>query len=173
MRSATESWLWTKECSIALHRIVHLEESFNNHWVQLPDHFRVNQKWKHINEGIVQMPVEHWQAWGINQLSKKSVPEFSHPHGKEMFQAAQSDPPLAVLCHSHMSCHGQQEHSPVPLCFPSSGCCREQWGHLSASVSPNCTAQWPQPLLTGHAFSPATSFGVLCWALSRMLTRIA
>lgn len=32
-----------------------------------------------------------------------------------MFPNAQSDPPLAALCHSHMSCHGQQEHSPVPL----------------------------------------------------------
>jgi len=44
---------------------------------------------------------------------------------------------------------------------------REQQGHLL--FSPDWATQHPQPLLTGHAFSPVTSFDALLWGLSRTL----
>lgn len=52
-------------------RTVPLERTFNDHQVQVPDHFRANQKLKHISEGIVQKSLEHWQAWGINYIYRK------------------------------------------------------------------------------------------------------
>lgn len=39
------------------------------------------------------MVLEHWQAWDINCLSRKTVPVSDHPHGKEMFPNVQSEPP--------------------------------------------------------------------------------
>ena len=61
-----------------------LEGTYNNRLAQLPDHFRADQKLKHAIKGIVQMPLKHWQAWGIDHLSRKPVPVFDHPLGKEM-----------------------------------------------------------------------------------------
>lgn len=37
-----------------------LEETFKDHPVQMPNHFRANQKLQHIQEGIVHMPLGHW-----------------------------------------------------------------------------------------------------------------
>jgi len=39
--------------------VVLLEGTYNNHLVQLPDHFRADQKFKHVVKGIVQMPLKH------------------------------------------------------------------------------------------------------------------
>jgi len=39
---------------------------------------------KHINGGIVQTSLEHRQVWGNNHPSRKPVPVFEHPQGKEM-----------------------------------------------------------------------------------------
>lgn len=36
--------------------------------VQLSDHIMANEKLKDIIEGIIQMTLKHWQAWGINHL---------------------------------------------------------------------------------------------------------
>lgn len=47
-------------------RLLQLEGTYNDHPVQLSDHFGADQKLKHVIEGIVQMPLEHGQAWGIN-----------------------------------------------------------------------------------------------------------
>ncbi|KAK4816063.1 hypothetical protein QYF61_011071 [Mycteria americana] len=69
----------------------------HDHPVQLPDRFRADQKLKHGIKGIVQMPLKHWQAWGIDHLSRKPVPGFDHPLGKEMLPKVQSEPPLAQL----------------------------------------------------------------------------
>lgn len=76
-------------------RIVQLEETYKDHWVQLPDLFRSKQKLKHIHEGIVQMSFEHWQVWDINYLSRKPVPVSDHLHSREMFPSVQCEPPLA------------------------------------------------------------------------------
>lgn len=54
-------------------RTVHLEGALKH---QL-DHFRTNQKFKHIAiEGIVQVSLEHWQAGNINHLSGQTVLTF-------------------------------------------------------------------------------------------------
>lgn len=68
-----------------------------DHLVWLPDHIRSKQKLKLINEGIIQIPLEHLQAWSINHLSRKSVPVFEHLHDKEIFPNAQSEPPVSQL----------------------------------------------------------------------------
>jgi len=36
-----------------------LEETYDDHLVQLPDHFRADQKLKHVIKGVVQMPLKH------------------------------------------------------------------------------------------------------------------
>jgi len=74
-----------------------LEGTYNNHLVQPPDHSRADQKLKHVIKGIVQMPLEHGQAWGIDHISRKPVLVFDHPLGKEMLHNAQSKPPLTQL----------------------------------------------------------------------------
>jgi len=35
-------------------------------------------KSKHVIKSIVQTPLKHWQAWGIDRLSRKPVPAFDH-----------------------------------------------------------------------------------------------
>lgn len=44
--------------------------------------------------GIIQMPLEHWQAQGINHFVRKAVPVFYPPHDKEFFPSSWSEPPL-------------------------------------------------------------------------------
>ena len=43
------------------------------------------------------MRLKHWQAWGIDHLSRKPDPMFDHPLGKEMLPNVQSEPPLVQL----------------------------------------------------------------------------
>ena len=43
------------------------------------------------------MPLKHWQAWGINHLSRKPVPVFDHPLCKEMLPNVKFKPPLMQL----------------------------------------------------------------------------
>jgi len=38
---------------------ISVEGTYNDHLVQLPDHFRYDQKSKHVVKGIVQMPPRH------------------------------------------------------------------------------------------------------------------
>lgn len=78
-----------------------MEEVFKDHLVRLPDCFRANQNIKHIIEGIIQMPLRPWQAWGI---SRKPLPVFDQPHGKEIFPNIQFEPTLAQI-------------SAIPLCY--------------------------------------------------------
>lgn len=49
------------------------------------------------HSGFVQMPLEQWQARGINLLSRKPVSEFDHPYGKEIFPNVHSEPALVQL----------------------------------------------------------------------------
>ena len=42
---------------------IYLDDPYiKDHLVQLPEHFRAKQKLQHIIVGIIQTPVEHWQA---------------------------------------------------------------------------------------------------------------
>ena len=66
-------------------------------WSNLPEHFRAHQKLKHIIKGSVQIPFEHWQAWGFDYLSRKPLPVLNHPLDKEMLPDVQSEPPLGQL----------------------------------------------------------------------------
>lgn len=81
---------------IEQNRVVQLEGTYKDRQVQLPNHFRANQKLGYINKGIVQMPLEHYGR--ISHLSRKPVSVFDHPCSKENFPHVQSDPPLAQLC---------------------------------------------------------------------------
>jgi len=58
---------------------------------------RAGQKSKHVVKDIVQMSPKHWQAWGIDHLSRKPVPVSDHSLGKEMFPHVQSEPPFVQL----------------------------------------------------------------------------
>jgi len=49
------------------------------------------------------MPLKHWQAWSFDHLSRKPVPVFDHPLGKEMLPNVQSEPPLTQLLTIPMS----------------------------------------------------------------------
>lgn len=65
-------------------RIVPLEGT-SNYLVQLCDNLRADYKMKHVIKGIVEMPLKHWQTWGIDHLSRKPIPVFDHPLSKEIF----------------------------------------------------------------------------------------
>ncbi|PKU36123.1 aryl hydrocarbon receptor nuclear translocator-like protein 2 isoform x1 [Limosa lapponica baueri] len=78
-------------------RICQLEGTYNDHLVQVPDHFRAAQKLKHVVKGIIQMPLKHWHTSDIDHLSRKPVPVFDHPLSKEMLPNVQSKPPLVQL----------------------------------------------------------------------------
>lgn len=69
-------------CETEQNRTVHLEVAFKYHCVQLPDLFRASQELKRVTEGIVQMSLGHWWAWGLNHLSRKAIPAFNNPHHK-------------------------------------------------------------------------------------------
>jgi len=45
--------------SVEKNRIFQLEGTYNNHLVQLPDHFRADKKLEHVIKGIVQIPFKH------------------------------------------------------------------------------------------------------------------
>lgn len=51
--------------------VVQLEKIYKDHWVQLPDHFRTDQNLKYTIEGISQMSLERWWAWGTNHLTRR------------------------------------------------------------------------------------------------------
>lgn len=72
--------------------------TFKYHSVQLSDLFGDKQKLKHATEGIIQMLLEHWQAWGISHLTKRPVPLFDHNHGKHVSVSPIWKSPGAALC---------------------------------------------------------------------------
>jgi len=80
-----------------MEQLFHLEGIYNYQLAQLPDHFRADQKLKLVVKGIVQTPLKHWQAWGINHLSRKPVPVSDHPLSKGMLPNVWSKPPMRQL----------------------------------------------------------------------------
>lgn len=75
--------------------IVQLERTFK---VQLPDYFRAHQKLHHTIEGIVQMPVENYQARGIKYFRRMAVVVYVQSHIKYFFLYNQTEPPLVQFC---------------------------------------------------------------------------
>lgn len=64
----------------------------NDHLLQLSD-----QDWPTVKvcfKGIAQMPLKHWEAWGINHLPSKPVTVFDHPLNNEMFLIVTYECPL-------------------------------------------------------------------------------
>ena len=62
--------------------VVQLEGTIKDHLVQLPDHFRANQKLKHAAEDFVQISLDHSQARDMNNLSRKPVLVIDHSYRK-------------------------------------------------------------------------------------------
>ena len=60
-------------------RKVQLKETYKDHLVQLPEHFRGNQKLKHINESITEMPLE---ASVIESSSLTNSPRTAEGKGR-------------------------------------------------------------------------------------------
>ena len=67
------------------------------------------------------MPLKHWQAWGIDHLSRKPAAGFDHPPGKEMLPNVQSKPLLAQLwaipTHPITGYQGEEIRCPTALLF--------------------------------------------------------
>lgn len=60
-------------------RLFHLEKTYNDHLIQLPDPFRTDIKL--VIKGTIQMPLKHRQPWGTNHLSRKprrGTASFAH-----------------------------------------------------------------------------------------------
>jgi len=54
-------------------------------------------KLTHVIRGIVQTPLQHQQAWGIDPLSGKPVPVFDHHLSNETLPKVKSEPLLTQL----------------------------------------------------------------------------
>ena len=74
--------------------------------VHLPDYFGADQKLKHVVKGTVQMPLQHWQAWGIDHLSGKAVPMSDNPIFSEtaLFTRLSIRLPKSVVRHYFRIC---------------------------------------------------------------------
>ena len=94
-------------------RTVQLERPFRDHQVQLPGHFKANQKIQRVADSIIQLPLEHWHVWGNSHLTRKTVPVSDHHHSTGQFQNVQSDPALVQLC---AICHLQTLTVPYMVC---------------------------------------------------------
>lgn len=119
--------------------------SLQNPPAYLPDRFRAHQTLKRAIEGIIQTPLKHWQARGINHFSGKPVPVLGHPRGKELFPNVQSEPPrhsfVPFPC-ALSSVTREQRPAPPPLLpLPRELQSTGRPGHLSASCSPGETTQ--------------------------------
>lgn len=58
--SMTQMQIMASLVSLKQNRIFQLEETYKNHLVQLPDHFRADQKLKEIIKAVVQMLLKHY-----------------------------------------------------------------------------------------------------------------
>lgn len=131
---------------------------------QLPDLFRVTQKLKHINEDVIQTPLEHWLAWAISHPCRKPIPVWL-PSWWRNFSNVQSKPSLMQLCSvplwTAISSQGAETST-----SPSALCSFLRMGSKEAA-SELCFLQTTQPKWTS---SPFTSFLALLWTLLSTLT---
>lgn len=117
------------------------------------------------------MPFEHCRTWGISHLSKKPVVVSDHPHSKEAFPNIEFEPPLAHLCViPTLSVIGYHEQRPIlPSSFPLLRKLRQEVRSPLNFLFSSWTIQCPQPLLTGHALKPITSFVVFLWTYPNIM----
>lgn len=115
--------------------------------------------WRHVIRSIFQIPLKHWQAWNIDLSRKPASVLTTVLVNKCLLRSCLNLPwckfeplPRELLLDI------KEEPSAFPSPFPSSGSCREQWGHPSASCSPNKPSQSLYLHLTGHAFQPFQHF---------------
>lgn len=106
-----------------------------------------------VPESIFQMLLELRQA----RCCPGELAQCQHPLGEKPFPAMQTLPALTSSSHFLDSCHRSPEWGDLflPLCCPSRGCCRPQWGLSSVSSPLGST----QPLLT---WLPYRSFTIFC-----------
>lgn len=92
-----------------------LEVIYNNHLVQVPDHYKADQKFKHIIKGIVHMTFKHWQTWDIDHLFSKPIPEADLSLFKEVVLNIQSQPSWhSFETFPHILSLGTREKSSAP-----------------------------------------------------------
>jgi len=75
------------------HRIIEcfgLGKTFKGHLVQRPCHGQGHLQPDQVAQSPVQAGLEHFQGWGINQLSGQPGPGLHHPHGEEFLPYIQS-----------------------------------------------------------------------------------
>lgn len=83
------------------------------------------------------MPLKHWQAWGINHFSRKPVPGFDHPLGKETLPNVDFEPSLTDVA---LSLDSSGFHSALPLLRKLQKGMRSSLSFLQTSVL-SCSSQ--------------------------------
>lgn len=89
---------WATEVLLSPPRITeqffHLEGTYNHHLSSCLTDSGLAKSC--VVKGIVQLPLEHWRAGGIDLLSRKPGPVFEHPLGKEILPNIWSKPPMST-----------------------------------------------------------------------------
>lgn len=94
------------EWTVEYNRLFQLEGTYNAHLVQLSDHFRLDQKLKHILKDNLLMPLTDRLGEPTSSLSKKPVPVSDQPSGwRNASRCLGWASPGTALNHSHKSCH--------------------------------------------------------------------
>lgn len=109
------------------------------------------------------MLLEHWQAWGTNQLSGKPVPVLDHLHSKEIFLMSNLNIPGAALCCSCASCQWLfRKQTGTSFCTSSRWDIAESSEVISWPLSQTRRSKCPQHTPP----SSVTSFVALLWVHS-------
>ena len=119
------------------------------------------------------MPQKHWWSWGVDHLSRKPVPVFDHPLGKEMFPNVQSEPPLAQLradpCKLPLGTKEKRSVPPSPLLRKLQWAMRLPLSCLLSKLDKlkvlSCSSQ-------DMPSSPFSSFVALLWMHSSTFTSL-
>jgi len=124
-------------------------------------------KFQHIINAITQMPLEHWQAWGISHHTRKSLLVFDHPHSKKKFPwcSVWLSPSRFV---PFPSCHQQDQSRSPPSASLSQRAAEVtpgspfiQAGQTSLYLQDKPSALLPPPVPSGHFQWPQHPFYVL------------
>lgn len=77
------------------------------------------QGWPKVKVCIIQITLEHWQAYGINHLFTTPILVFDHPHSKDFFLNIQFEPPwhclVPFLCILALVSGEKRSTLPIPL----------------------------------------------------------
>lgn len=78
-------------------RMSQLQETYSDHWVQILDQSRADWRLQNVNKVIVQMPLEYWQVWGLDRLSRSLFQHLDTLLVKKCFFMPSLDPSLTQL----------------------------------------------------------------------------